>query len=479
MSVARSLALNTGVQLIGKVLSTVLGVFIIGLLTRALGQDGFGVYTAATAYLQFFALILDLGMNVTFIALLGEHADDRAYEDRCVSALFTLRLMMVTAAMILAPLIWRMVYPHDTLILWSIIALNASVLLPCLNQVLIGVQQRHLRMHIPAIAEVIGRVIWFVAIAWAYHVGASIVTILWFATLSNVVNFAVTFALTYRQRPIYLRWDPEFWKSTLVRSWPVGLSIAFNLVYFKADSFILSRVRSLAEVGVYGAAYRVLEILITVPFIYAGVLLPILSHLRSKREGEKFRKMIGQSLELMLLCAVPLVIGTWSLGPEIMRAVAGPAFFSSGQVLRVLVIAVAIIYFNTMTSHVIVALEKQRKMLPIYIVDAVLTLAAYLLLIPRYGMWAAAWLTVLSELSVFVASFAVTYRHERFSLDVQKCVGILGAGLVMGCLVWPLHTYPLALPLGVGALAYVGCLFLFKGITPDMLRQLKRGGTGE
>ena len=79
------LAWNTGIQLLGKVLSTILGVFIIGLLTRYLGQEGFGVYTAANAYLQIFALILDLGINVTFIALLGEHAGDKTYERRCTS----------------------------------------------------------------------------------------------------------------------------------------------------------------------------------------------------------------------------------------------------------------------------------------------------------------------------------------------------------------------------------------------------------
>ncbi len=106
MSIARSLAVNTGIQLIGRIIATVLGIFIIGLLTRSLGQDGFGAYTAATAYLQFFALILDLGINVTFTAMLGEHADDEAYEKRCVSAIFTFRLVMVALMMTIAPLIW-------------------------------------------------------------------------------------------------------------------------------------------------------------------------------------------------------------------------------------------------------------------------------------------------------------------------------------------------------------------------------------
>ncbi len=476
MSIARSLAVNTGIQLIGRIIATILGIFIIGLLTRSLGQEGFGAYTAATAYLQFFALILDLGINVTFTAMLGERADDEAYEKRCVSAIFTFRLVMVVLMMTIAPLIWWLAFPQDPLIFWSIVALNGSVLLPALTQILVGVQQKHLRMYVPTIAEVVGRVVWLVSLLAARQMGVGIISILWLATLSNVVIFLITFVLTWKQRPFSLRWDPTFWKQTLARSWPVGVSIAFNLVYFKADSFILSRFRELSEVGIYGAAYRVLEVLITIPFIYAGILLPILSQLRAKKDTQQFSSIMGRSLEIMLLFTVPLIIGVWTLGPEIMSAVAGEAFTQSGVILRILVLAIAIIYFNTVTSHAIVALGSQRKMLPVYAVAAVLTLGGYLLLIPRYGMWAAAWLTVGSEFLICTASTIVTYRFQPFSLQLKRSSAILFAGIIMGALVWPFRGFHVAIPLCIGAVSYVGCLFLFGAITKDMLKQLRQGG---
>ena len=105
MSTARALALNTGVQIIGKIVSTSIGIVIIGIMTRFLGQEGFGIYSTANAFLQVFALLMDMGLNVTFIAILGEHADDPAYERRCTSALFTLRILMAVVMIVaLAPL---------------------------------------------------------------------------------------------------------------------------------------------------------------------------------------------------------------------------------------------------------------------------------------------------------------------------------------------------------------------------------------
>ena len=242
-----------------------------------MGQAGFGLYTAANAYLQIFALILDLGINVTFSALLGEHAQDEEYEKRCVSALFTLRAVMAVIVLGLAPLLWYLIYPTEHLMLLAIIALNASVFFPAINQILIGLQQRHLRMHIPAIGEVVGRAFLLIGLLVGAAQGWTLVSLLWLVSIGSFLNFLFCLLFVQPRGRIRLNWDPSFWKQTLVRSWPIGVSIAFNLVYFKADTFILSRVRSLAEVGLYGAAYRVLEILITVPFMYAGILLPLLS----------------------------------------------------------------------------------------------------------------------------------------------------------------------------------------------------------
>lgn len=477
MSLARALAWNTGVQLLGKIVSTIFGIFVVGLLTRLLGQAGFGLYTAANAYLQIFALILDLGINVTFSALLGERAHDEAFEKRCVSALFTLRLLMAVVVLGLAPLIWYLLYPKEQTMLLAIIALNASVFFPAINQILIGLAQRHLRMHIPAIGEVIGRAFLFVGLLLGAARGWPLTSLLWLVSIGSFLNFLFCLLFTRPHGRVGLRWDPVFWKETLVRSWPIGVSIAFNLVYFKADTFILSRVRPLEEVGLYGAAYRVLEILITVPFMYAGVLLPLLSHVWGKKERAKFALYLGRSMEVMWYLVCPMIVGTWILGPKIMTLVSGPAFASSGAVLRILVIAVGIIYLNTITAHAIVALNAQRQMLPVYIIVALLTLAGYLLFIPSYGMWAAAWLTVASEAGVFLGSWSKTRQQSRFQIDPRIITATVGAALVMGGVVWTVQAQPVIIAILLGAVSYAGALLALGGITVTRLRQLLKPET--
>lgn len=472
MSLARAIALNTGVQVAGKILSTGLGVVLIALLTRQLGQEGFGMYSTANAFLQMFALLLDLGLNVTLIALLGEHADDKDYEKRCLSALFTLRIVLAIVILgLLAPLV-ALAFPYPWELKLAIFALTASFIFPSLNQVVVGAQQKHLRLNMAAISENVGRLIALAGVLMAPSLGWGLVPLMWVISLAGFASFFVNFLSARRYASLHWNWDPKFWTMALKRSWPVGVSIAFGLAYFKADTLILSLVRSHSEVGIYGAAYRVLEVLITIPFMYAGVLLPLLAHAYVKQDRERLKKLVSASIDVMLIMAIPMVVGTWLLGPELMRLVAGPDFVASGEILRVLVLAIAVIYLNVIFAHIVVAVDAQRKMLPTYAVVGFGTVALYLLLIPSYGMWAAAWLTVASEFIVGTASFLVSKRYMEIVFHPRATIAAIGASLVMTSIVLGTPFLHVVIRILLGAGAYIACVILFGGISKEVLREI-------
>jgi O-antigen/teichoic acid export membrane protein len=477
MSLARALALNTGVQILGKTISTALGIIIVGLMTRQLGTEGFGAYSTANAFLQVFALLLDLGLNVTLVAMLGEHAGDEKFEKRCTSALFTLRVVMAFLILgLVAPAV-AIASPYPLELKLAIIALVGSFIFPSLNQVVVGAQQRHLKMSMAAVAENVGRVIALAGLLIAQANGLGLVPIMWFISLAGFANFILNFLSARKYADFHWNWDPAFWKMALHRSWPVGLSIAFGLAYFKADTLILSFVRPQTEVGIYGAAYRVLEILITIPFMYAGVLLPILSNAFAKKDFPKFKNLVTNSIDVMLVFCLPMMAGTWILGERIMTLVAGPEFAESGRILSILIVAVAAIYLNTVFSHIVVAIDGQRKMIPVYIAVAIAAVAGYLLFIPTYGMWAAAWLTVASEVLVGLGSAWVANRAVTTEFKPRVLLASIGATVLMTGLVWLLREQFIAIPVLAGALVYGLALYAMGGIRKETLQDILKAKT--
>lgn len=471
MSVARALALNTGVQVAGKIASTAIGVIVVGLMTRHLGQEGFGMYSTANAFMQFFAIMLDLGLNVMVVQLLGENAGDNAYEDRAVSATFTLRAISAFILLALAPCI-GLLFPYPWELKLALFAIWASFFTTALNQIVIGVQQRHLKMHVVAIGEVVGRIVLLVGVLTArvYHWG--LVPVVLIVSVGSTANFLINFFVARRYAAFRWNIDVAFWIILLKRSWPIGVAILFNLIYFKADTLILSLVRSQAEVGVYGAAYRVLEILVTVPFMYAGVLLPVIAKAWATKNKARFSKLFGHSLDAMVLISAPLVAGTFVLARRSMVIVAGPEFVESGDVLRILILAAGIIFIGTVSSYAIVALDAQRRMLPAYIITAIFTLAGYVLFIPTYGLWAAAWLTVFSETCVAVTSTVMSLRLSGTRWDPRVSLKAIVCALGMGFLIWPLRNAPLLFPIFAGVAAYGALVLLTRTVTTDTLKEL-------
>jgi O-antigen/teichoic acid export membrane protein len=471
MSIGRALAANTAVQVAGKVISTIMGVVVVGMMTRLLGLAGFGAYSTANAFLQVFAILLDMGLNVMVVQMLGERAGDKAFEDRAVSAVFSLRFWSALIILSLAPII-GLFTPYHTDVKIAFFAIWASFFFTALNQIVIGVQQRHLKMHVVAISEVAGRTVLLVGMVIALAQNWTLTPVVLLVSIAGIINFAINFFVAKHYASFKLGFDVEFWKLTLSRCWPIGVSIIFSLIYFKSDTLILSWVRPLTEVGLYGAAYRVLEILTTFPFMYAGVLLPIIANAWTRGDREQFHRLIRRSFDAFSVITFPMVAGILLVATHAIVLVAGEDYVASGPILRILVIAVGCIYISTIFSHAVVALNLQRAMIKHYIMIALVTLGLYITLIPTYGVWAAAWLTVFSEAWIMLVNIFMTLKHANMKLSWTVPGKAAISSAMMFAVAYPFVDRSLFLTILIGVGIYAISIFATGAVTKTMVTDL-------
>lgn len=468
MSLTRQVAHNMIYQAVGKFFSTIFGLAALAMMTRYLGQEGFGGYTTIVAFLQFFGILVDFGLTLTTVQMISEPNVDT---NKITSNIFTLRFFSALVFLGLAPIV-VLFFPYSPTLKIGVAIATFSFLFIALNQVFIGFFQKNLRMEKVAIAENVGRLVLIAGIAATIYLRGGLLAIMLTVVLASTANFLLNFLFSLKYVRVKFAFDWPIWKEIYRRSWPIGLSIIFNLIYLKADIIVLSLSRSQAEVGLYGASYRVLDVLTTFPMMFAGLLLPVLTAAWSGRDLEKFKRVMQKSFDFLVMIAVPIIFGTFFLGERLMSFVAGSDFALSGTILKILILAAGMIFVGTLFGHLVVAVQKQRKMIWGYALVAAICLAGYIILIPRYSFWAAAWITVFSEGAIALLTFLVVWRNTRLVPSGKTLLKSVLASLAMSIVIYLLINLNLVALIILAAAIYFGVLYLLKGYTKKTILEI-------
>ncbi len=469
MSLTRRVAHNTIIQIIGKVLAVAMGVAVIGMMTRYLGPEYYGYYATIVAYLQIIGIAIDLGLTLTTLQLLATPGTDAR---RITGAAIGLRLAVAIPLLAIAVAAGYF-FPYPPIVKIGIAILAIEMLASSCIQLATTFFQWKLRMIAVVIADLLGRTVLLIGVIIATRFDTGFLSILWAIVAGSTTVFIILFSAAHRFVGIAPRFDPVLWKQLVRTSWPLALSAGFNLLYLKGDTLILSFFRSPEEVGLYAAPYKALEILASIPFMFVGVAFPLLRSAWAT-DRARFSRMLQKSFDALMLLALPMVGGVLVLGEPIMTLIAGPAFASSGIFLQLLIIASGFIFIGTLFGHVILVIEKQRPMIWGYAATAAVALIGYTLIIPRYGGWGAAVMTIIAEGMIAIITMIVTYKVTGIRLSLQVTGKAALATIVMMVLLASLANIHVLLLVSIGALTYGALLLVLRAIPHALLQEILR-----
>jgi O-antigen/teichoic acid export membrane protein len=378
---------NTLMQLAGKIAATLIGLAVAVFMTRGLGPTGFGHYTTVIVFLQTFAILTDFGLTMMAGRALGAK---QIPSDVLLSNLLSFRTVTSAIVFSLAPLA-ALVFPYPAIVKVGVALTSLAFFLASLTQSFQAVFQATLKSGYMVMADFWGRIVLLVGTIVAARMGWGVIAYLIVYTIASLVITVGTLFYANKLMPFKWQIDLKVWRLIWLATWPVALTIALNLIYLKADTLILAVYWPAHAVGLYGAAYKVLEVLLAVPAIIGGLVLPLAARYLALNDQQKLRQLFQDSFDAMFGLGLAIVVGGTLVGGSILIALAGVEFAISGQLLFPLSIATAFIFLGNVTGYFIFALGKQKQMIPLYALLAILSLVIYFTLIPRYAYWAAAW----------------------------------------------------------------------------------------
>ena len=466
----QSIVKNVSVSFIGRVFGSALALVSLGFMARMLGTDGFGEYATILAYLAVFQLFADFGFHTLLTREITQHPNK---EKELVSQFITLRIVIVVVFLAVAcGLIF--LFPYSDSVKAGVVIAASGVFAMSLSQIFLGVLQKHFVVYKGALAEVMGRVVQLALIVLFFYTGGGLYHILIAFLASVFITLLINIFFVRKIVRFSLAFSIDKWKAILKNALPVAVSIIFTLLYFKADTILLSLMKDAEAVGLYNIAYKVLEAFIFFPAALFGILMPVLS--KQAQKSAVLGKTLSVLSHISVLVVVPFVIGGVLVSSSILNIIGGEEFLDSTLTLQVLFVAMGFIVFGNLFGNTGIALNIQKKTMIAYILGFVFNVVANLIVIPIYSYQGAAVTTLATEIIVTISLGFIIYKHAKFQCSpLVFCAAMFAGALMAGALLllFPTITqqplspvyFGIAVATGAGVYGIVSFVFVKKWAT--------------
>lgn len=421
----RNLAVQSGSQAV----VIVLGLITTYVLARQLGPEAWGGFNYLFAYIYIFLALNDLGITYT---LIREVAQTPSRTAELVQNMLGLKLVLsvvsvlvgwLVVALLPLPAAYKLAVRVFLLILPVQAFTTPAVIL-----------QARLQVGRGTIVDMANRLTGFTLMMLAVWAGHGLLFVTLSLVCGEIVGALAIIGLTFRAAKPWPRCDLPVWTRMIRLSLPLSGTSLLVAMLNRFDSLMLQALGDLTQVGYYGAAYRLPNLFERVPQLAMTTLFPVMSRL-AVSDPRALRRVYRRMQRLMALLVVPMVISVMWLAPFIVRVWLGPKFAPVAPLMRVVILASALVYVGISAGNLLIALSRPKANLYAMAAAAAVNLTLNFLWIPRYRAMGAAWATViafgvLSGAGIVMAELALRraiQRHEHLSAPVAPAAA--GEGL--------------------------------------------------
>lgn len=474
MSSLALLIRNSFVLLAGTVLSKGIVFASALILSRKLGVEGFGRFTALFVYVSFFSVLVDAGIESIVIREMGRKPEDSA---RRLGDAIVLRGILVALSIVGAVLLYPTVFekmPPLGLLLLASASLILSNRGPSLRSLLEAPFRAALRMEIPSLLGVLTEGLFLALLLLTVDRWGLVAAVA--SQALAPLPFAWILAMIFlRKGAATVVPDPGRLARLLWSTLPLLGAMILSVLLARADVILLERMRGPEEVGLYAAPVRLVEAVALLPILLMTSVYPMLSASHPD-DPRRVERLFRGSARFVAGLVVPVAVIQIAFSDAVVSAFFGSAYARSAAVLPVLAASQVLACADIVLTSRLFAAHLERKNLWMAIPTTATNIVANLVLIPQHGMVGAG-IAVLLAYGVRLA-MGFVWRDTREAVggllvSILPAIGA-GAGAVALLLAHQSQSGVLAVP---ALLLYAALLVLFGGVSRrewDVIREIPR-----
>jgi O-antigen/teichoic acid export membrane protein len=213
-----------------------------------------------------------------------------------------------------------------------------------------------------AVVDFLRQVVTLAGVALLVALGAALTPFFAVQIVVGLAVLAVTPLLVGIGGLVRPRFDRDDQRTLFKRALPIAVALALGQIYFRLVIILMSLISSPQQTGYFGGSLRAMEAMIVIPYLVAGVALPMLTA-AARDDLTRLRYAVGGLGEGAVLGGVLAVLVVIPIAQPLMELIGGEAFGPSGDVLRIQVAALMFIALNQIWTVSLIALGQQRQLI--------------------------------------------------------------------------------------------------------------------
>jgi O-antigen/teichoic acid export membrane protein len=389
MAKHNSYASSTLIRLLAIGLNAVGALLLLPFVLNALGATDFGIWAMATS-ITGYLLLLDFGIALACTRYLSVYAEDKQQWRRTFSSAFLLSLGLAAilgcVAIAVQLLLYSGVLPAAYQPLPDVITLllaEVALSIPLrLYQSILRAQVRYVDIGLFEIVRIVLRLVGIPLLLW---VGGGLMTILVYASVINVLFFALMLGSVYRrERTTYLdwqAWDGRHVRELLRFSQYAAVTQVAEFFKYRTDNLLVGVLLGVSAVAPYAIMVVVIDMLTQILMRFQSYWDTIIMRHAGEQRLASALDTTLTSLQIGMALALLATFDTWLLGAHFLTLWVGDTYAALATSLALFTLILPGLAVQLATSPYFNALGRQRTNATLALLEIVLKLGLLLPLI--------------------------------------------------------------------------------------------------
>lgn len=427
---SKRIAANAVLNTAKTVLSIVFPLISFPYVSRVLGAETLGVYTFSSSVISYFLLLAALGISTYGIREGTQYRENREQVQQFVSEVFSINVISSVISYLLLFACLTLV-PKLRYYLLPILILSLEIATTTLGVAWVcNIYEDFLYITLRSLAiQFVSLLLTLALVKSPRDIYVYIGIIVFAKSGSNIINF---FYIRRRYCKFSFTLDVD-WKRHLRPILIIfSTSVAITL-YVSSDATMLGFMTSDFQVGLYGTSVKIYNLIKHILVAVLTVLIPQFSLMIAKGNKEESGVLFSRVFNILTTLMMPMAVGLFMLSKDIVLLIAGIEYLEAQNSLRLLSIAVLFsLYAYMFTNCILIPSRKETVVFKATLISAVINIGLNFVLIPLWGINAAAFTTIIAEFITFVIASMASRKEIQISgvtknliTSVFGCCGII------------------------------------------------------